>query len=415
MKIAKNNIQSTLWRYYLFVFLRDFVFFSAVLIPFFTDWGGISLIQVQILQSWFMLWIFILEIPTGAVADYIGRKHSLTLGALVTVFAALLYGSIPRFEMFLLAEFLFAAGVAFTSGADKALLYDALKEKGQEAKSKEIFGRAHTVHLIGILVSAPIGGFIGAKLGLNAPMLLSAISFLLAALVAWSIKEPKRYEGVPESIRYWEVVKNGVSFFYKHKQLRGMVVDGVLVAAAAYFVIWLYQPLLKSVQFPLIYFGFIHAFLVFSEVLVANNFSRLEKIFGSEGSFLRASTVLTALGFLVAGLFPSLLTITLFIIFAGGFGLTRIEYWSAIMNKLIPSDQRATVLSSVSMFRRFALVFLNPFVGFMADRSLTVALLLLPILPLVALFLSLQKKSFAAEPRGAAVLEFPVEDDHIQH
>lgn len=77
---SKNN---TIWKYYLFSFLRDFAFFSAVLIPFFTKWGGISMTQVQLLQSWFMLWIFIMEVPTGAIADFFGRKHSLCLGTII--------------------------------------------------------------------------------------------------------------------------------------------------------------------------------------------------------------------------------------------------------------------------------------------------------------------------------------------
>ena len=71
MSKLKMNVNSTISRYYAFVFFKDLAFFSAVLVPFFTDWGGINLTQVQILQSWFMFWMFILEIPTGAVADFV--------------------------------------------------------------------------------------------------------------------------------------------------------------------------------------------------------------------------------------------------------------------------------------------------------------------------------------------------------
>src|SRR3989339_1470629 len=109
---------------YAYAFFKDFAFFTAVLVPFFTQWGGISLVQVQLLQSWFSLWVFIFEIPTGAVADKIGRKHSIALGSLVVSLAVLVYGSIPRYEIFLLAELLFAVGYALVSGADEALIYD---------------------------------------------------------------------------------------------------------------------------------------------------------------------------------------------------------------------------------------------------------------------------------------------------
>ena len=88
---------------YLYAFFKNFAFFSAVLVPFFTDWGHISIFQVQILQSWFAIWVFILEVPTGAVADKIGRKHSLTLGSSLIALATIVYGSIPSFTIFLLA------------------------------------------------------------------------------------------------------------------------------------------------------------------------------------------------------------------------------------------------------------------------------------------------------------------------
>src|SRR3989344_3248955 len=120
-----------------------------------------------------MFWFFILEIPTGAIADYIGRKHSIALGALVVAVAALVYGSVAEFEIFLLGEFLFAAAMALISGADEALLYDSLKEAGREEERKKVFGRANSFHLLGMLVAAPIGSFIAAKQGLNAPMLFS--------------------------------------------------------------------------------------------------------------------------------------------------------------------------------------------------------------------------------------------------
>jgi hypothetical protein len=78
--------------------------------------------------------------------------------------------------------------------------------------------------------------------------------------------------------------------------------------------------------------------------------------------------------------------VIIFLIFAGGFGLTRFEYSSSYMNRFIPSSERATVLSSVSMFRRLALIFLNPVVGFLAEGSIRNALFFVGLLPLSLLF-----------------------------
>jgi len=394
-KISNDKIKSTVWRYYLFCFLKNFAFFSAVLVPFFTQWGQISLTQVQVLQSWFMFWIFLLEVPTGAIADYLGRKHSLALGAIIATVAALVYGSVPRFAVFLLGEFLFAMSAALISGADSALLYDTLKEAGKEDESKKIFGRAHTFHLLGVFISAPLGSLIASHFKLNAPMLFSAIPMILAALIAWSIKEPVVRGKTSESKRYLDIAKKGFSYFRNHKTLRLLAFDAIIVASAAYFVIWLYQPLFISMKVPVVYFGWFHASLVGIEMLIASNFVRLEKLFGSGKAYLRFTAVITSVAFLITAAFPNIVTVILLIVLAGGFGLTRLELMSAYMNRFIPSEQRATVLSSISMFRRFTLVFLNPVIGFTADHSLRFALIVVGLLPwLVFLFSPLEQEVF---------------------
>lgn len=388
MQTIQKNSKSTIWRYYAFTFLMSLHFFSAVLVPFFTQWGGISKTQMQLLQSWFMLWIFLLEIPTGVVADYLGRKYSLVLSAVVGALASIVYGSFPSFGIFLLGEFLFAASVALSSGADDALLYDSLKEDGQEHKSKDIFGKAHSVMLLAMLISAPIGSVVAVKWGLNFPMVLRAIPVMLAALIAWSIKEPNIHTGPKEQRRYLDIAVKGTMFFLKHKVLRLIAIDAIVVASSAYFVIWLYQPFLELLKIPVAYFGLFHMVLMIAEIIVASLFVRFEKLFGSGKAFIQFTAISTALVFLLVAFIPHIVTLLLLIIIGGGFGLSRIEYMTTYMNKLILSSERATVLSSISMFRRLALVFLNPLVGFTADHSLRVAALVVGLLPLALFFFS---------------------------
>lgn len=383
----KQLLRSTTHRYYLFSLLKDCAFFTAVLVPFFTEWGGISLFQVQILQSWFMFWLFVLEVPTGAIADKFGRKHSMALGGVVVTIAVLVYASMPNFAIFLLAEFLFAVAMALISGADSALLYDALKESGNEDQSKKIFGRAHSFHLLGMLIAGPVGSLIAAQFGLRAPTLASAIPFLLAAGVAWSIPEPKRGNTTSQSPNYLETVRGGLSFLRHHRFARILTLNAILVSAAVYYVVWFYQPILTELSVPIIYFGWLHAVLVGFEIIVASNFARFERWFGSDQRYLNFTALVTVATFLLVALLPNLLTVLLFIIFAGGFGLTRLEYITVILNKNIPSGQRATVLSSISMFRRFALFIINPIVGLLATRSLWLALALVGLLPLLTFFL----------------------------
>ena len=394
---SKSFKINTVHLYYAFSFLKAFSMFGAVLIPFFTVWGKISLFQVQLLQSWFMFWIFILEIPTGAIADRFGRKFSLALGGLIVAFAAFIYGSVPKFEVFLLGEFLFAVAIAFISGADEALLYDSLKESGREGESKKVFGSVRSFELLAMFLSALLGSLVASKLGLNAPMFLSFIPFFLAMVAALLMREPKRSRDISESRRYLDIAKKGLSYLRGHRQLKIIAIDGVLVSGAAYFVIWFYQVLLERLQIPVLYFGYFNAFLVASEIMVTSNFVRLERLFTSGSNFLKFGALATGITFLLVAALPSVFSVCLFLLMAGGLGLTRLDLLSAYMNKFIPSEQRATILSSISMLRRFLLVVLNPIVGFIADKSLVLALCLIGALSLgVFIFSPLKKEVLEA-------------------
>lgn len=347
-----------------------------------------------------MVWIFILEIPTGVVADYLGRKYSLVLGSLAVVFGSVIYGAIPSFQVFLLGEFLFALGMALTSGADTALIYDILSDEGKEVESKKVLGRAHSFSLLGVFVAALVGSQIAAVLGLNATMYLSAVPFLLAAIVIFSIREIPAKDSTSESKRYLTIAIKGYSYLKSHMQLKMLAIDATIVACAAYFVIWLYQPLLLSLQVPVAYFGWFNALLIGSEIVISSNFSRLEKIVGSGRRYLKITALIAALAFFTVALFPNVVTVTLLIILAGGFGLTRFELMTTYMNFHIPSAQRATILSAVSMFRRFGLVILNPLVGLTADYSLSLALFGVGLLPLLVFLLSPVSDKILKVPDG---------------
>lgn len=373
-------------RLYVHAFFKNFAFFSAVLVPFFTDWGHISLLQIQLLQSWFSIWVFALEIPTGAVADFIGRKHSLTIGSIIIAFAVIIYGSVPSFAIFLLAELLFALGYALNSGADQALLYDTLKSQGREDESKKILGRSDALMLAGMMVAAPLGSVIASKFGLNAPQILTGIPMFITAAIAWSIPEPKLHSG-SESGKYIEIIKHGFNEIKINPIVRTLAIDSVVVSSAAYFVVWFYQPFMTSLHIPLAYFGIAHAILLASEILVSSNFSSIEKVLGSGKAYLKNSALLVTAVFVMAALYPSLFTLALLIFIGGGIGYTRATYISSIANKHIDTRHRATVLSSIGMVRRLALVPLNPAMGYVAGTSLPLAFILISLLPLSSLFI----------------------------
>jgi len=179
-------------------------FFAAVMVPFYTDWGGLKLSQILFLNSWFMLWNFILEVPTGTIADFLGRKFSLALGCVMAAGAALLYVSQPNFYIFLAAEFVFAIAYTLHSGADEALAYDSLKVIGAETTSKSVLSAMESFKLAGIIIATITGGFIASQFGPDTTMKAYAIPACIAFLLAMSLKEPPPENEIVEKKYYFK-------------------------------------------------------------------------------------------------------------------------------------------------------------------------------------------------------------------
>ncbi|MBN2111638.1 MFS transporter [Candidatus Woesearchaeota archaeon] len=366
------SYRSNIWKMYLFKFFRNLHFIGAVLVPFYTDWGGISFTQIMILNSFFLISIFFMEIPTGAVADYFGRKASLILAALVTAVATFVYSLIPNFYMFLLGEFLWGAGYALMSGADEALVYDSLKKGRAEKKSKKIFARFNSFEIGAIMIAAPIGSAIAAYIGLRYTMMFMAFPMLIAAAVGITLKEPKTKKKV-ESARYINLLVGGVKYFKNHRELKILAFDRISIAIFVFMVIWIYQPLLKELNVPLVYFGFVLAGMSVVQVIFLNSHSILEKIFGSKKRYLLYSALISGALFILLGLSNSVPLTIIMLLAVASFGLTRHVLFQSYMNKYIESYNRATVISAISMIDRFCRALVYPLIGLIVEVSLRYA------------------------------------------
>ena len=183
-------------------------------------------------------------------------------------------------------------------------------------------------------------------------------------------------------------MREGIGYLLRHRELRTLALDRTLVAVAVYFVLWLYQPALHRLHVPLAFFGIVSVIAILAQMAISSNATRLERLVGSGTNLLGLSALLTAIGFLVAGLVPSPAAIVLFVILADGFGATRSRLIAPSLNALIPAEQRATVLSAVSSIGRFVVVALNPLVGLLADHALGLTTALVGLLPLIACMLA---------------------------
>jgi len=373
--------RSNIAKVYIIRLLSNMYFISAVLVPFYMGWGKIKFSQILFLNAWFMFWNFLLEIPTGTVADFLGRKVSMTAGCIVGAVGCITYVCYPHYAVFLLSEVIFAFSYTLLSGADEALMYDTLKMIRQTSMSKKIFSRMESFKLGGIVIGAAAGGFIAKEMGLRMPLFLMALPLSIGAVVAATLKEPVITEEKPPLLfsSYKAILVDGVRFFWRSKILKMLTLDMVVVNAIAWVIIWFYQALLKNAGIDIAYFGFVHAAISLFEILLLNNYIRLESILGSKKRLLYVGAAATGAAFIILGLTRWVPLVIAGILISGGFGLTRGPLFSSYINKYIPSDQRATILSTTSMFRTFSIVIVNSISGVLADKSIPQTLIILGV------------------------------------
>jgi MFS family permease len=342
------------------------------------------------LNAWFWFWNFMLEIPTGTVADFLGRKISLVMGGVISIIGVLVYVSYPAFWVFMTADFIFAIAFTLISGADEALIYDSLIEIDETESSKKVYARMESFKLGGIVVGATAGGFIAKSLGLRWPLLLTTIPLGVSVIFALTLKEPEIHEEKPvlKFKTYKKILVDGFKYFWHNKVLKILALDMVFVFAVAWIIIWFYQALLARAGVDIKYFGFVHAFLSLSQIVIINNFIRLEKWLGSKKRLLFLGAFITGACFIILGLTAYVPLVIACILLSGGFGLSRLPLFSSYMNKYIPSDKRATVLSTTSMLRTFAIVIVNTTAGLLSDWSIPNTLLILGAAAILFAFIS---------------------------
>ena len=370
---ASARLEGNAWRLCLIRLLFWMHLFAAVLVPFYTDWGGVSLADVFVINAWFFLCNFALEVPTGTVADYLSRRTSLILGSVVAAGGVLFYAWRPGLGHFLLAEVFMAVAYTLHSGADEALAYDSLKALGREREAARLIARMEAFKLGGIVAATVLGGFVAATWGLRAPMLVTCVPMALAALVALGLVEPPGGAGGRRS--YLSILREGGRVFLRQPAVRRLAVEAALTNAVAWAIIWLFQPLLQRASLPLSAFGVVHALGCLAQIAFLSAVPALERACGSRRLLLRVTTLAGAGCFALLAATTAWPLVGLGIVAGMTFGLTRVPLFSAAVNHHVASGERATVLSFCGMVRQAAIVVLNPLTGWLAERSLPGALL----------------------------------------
>ena len=358
------------WRYQLFQALYLPAFFVPVVVLFWEE-NGLDRFDIYLLQGLFAVAVLLLEVPTGLVANRLGKKRSLIWGAVGLEVGFVAYGVATSFWAFLVGEVIIAVGVTLLSGADAALLYDTLDALGRRDEFKKIEGRARAIQMTSLALCSVAGGFVGEH-SYRATVWMTAIGPLLALLVAAGLKRrrpssPTGGEGTRARravAAYAQLIRGSLRFVRRHRLVRWYIMFFAVITGSGTWLLWLYQPYMQAAGLPIWAFGFIFAGLNLAGAAASHFAHRFDAALG-------ATATLVALALLQI-LSPALMAVAVTsfgIAFALGQqavrGMTGVIVSDRIL-RFTYADRRATVLSLQMLGPRLFFALTAPAVGWVA-------------------------------------------------
>ncbi|MGN6380785.1 MAG: MFS transporter [Gaiellales bacterium] len=197
---------------------------------------GLSLTQFGVVEAFLHVGMLAAQVPTGALADSLGRRRLLVAAGFFTAAAELGYVYAPGFALLCVAGAVHGIGFALRTGADEAYLFDALAHDDAEAQFPRMLGGMFAVFQFAAALSFFAGGAI-ATFSRPLAFWLTAVSALVAsAIVSRLPDDSSTREGGS-----LEVAARGLQALRRSPRLAVLTV-GWSVYWAAITTWWLYAP-----------------------------------------------------------------------------------------------------------------------------------------------------------------------------
>lgn len=345
--------------------LRFALFPIPVITLFWKDEIGMSLADIMWLQAIFGAAIVLLEFPSGYVADRLGYRRSLLIGALFWLPGWIAYAVGTTFAGMVLAEVLLGIGLAFISGADSALLFVSLQARNNAARYRFWEGRVRAASQASEAVSSAAGGWfytIAPRLPfwLQVPFAAAALAVIAAMREVRPIEAGER---ISHAVRAWHVIRHAL---VRHARLRTAMALSTALGIATFVGVWLIQPWMQRRAIPLAWFGPLWAAAHLWLAAVSLLSARLATAFGATRT-LFVCCVIAGASYLGLAFSSSPIAVAFYLGLMTVRGLQG-PLLMTVMQADAPAEDRASVLSLNALLFRLATAVVLPPVGALADR-----------------------------------------------
>ena len=360
----KNRLERNINKNYAFHFMNSLDLTRGIWMLYLA-YRGLTLFEIGLMETVYHISSFSMEIPTGAIADIFGRKVSRSLGKVANIIATLLMIFGGSTIAFAVAFFFTAMGNNLESGAGDALIYDSMKEIGKEKGYIKVAGRSEFLFQIASIISLIIAGYI-ATLSFETVYKFALVLAVATFAQSLSFTEPTigrvAHEG-SFAKTFIRQLKESFRIIRNDKRVLGVILAAELFATLYTTEFFYLQNRLSSLGSTTLEIGIILAAGSLAAAIMAMQTHKLEKKFSITG-IIKIASVLGIFGFW--GMSIEGAERYAFFVMSAVEGMLFVAV-SDYVNKLIPSQQRATILSLQSMIFSVYMIILFPIVGKIGD------------------------------------------------
>ncbi len=331
---------------------------------------GLGFSEILLLNTVYNLVAVVFEVPTGALADRLGRRLAMALGALAMAAGAAAYVFAGSFVAFAAAESLFAIGMSLASGSDSAYLFDRLKSEGKSDDYPRAEGTASAYKHLGTVAAFAVGGTLAAR-SPALPYAITAVVSLLAAGVALRLPEAPATRRLDEA-RWGGFVphmRDSVRVAWGLPRLRSAIFYSALVFVLLRISLYLYQPYLRTAGFDLAQTGVVLAAVYGVAAIASRQVGRDYAVLPSGTLVLGLPLVLGLSYLIMAGTHGAVAAVALLVLQATVNGAYSPVSKSLLNREIADSNLRATMLSVESLVRRLVFALFSGLLGVVIDKG----------------------------------------------
>lgn len=367
MKDIRKKLERNIKLDYMYTALNNLNMMNFVWVLYLSH-CGMSLAQIGMLEGIFHVTSTVCEIPSGAISDLFGRRNSMIVGRICIAISCVIMLFTRSFGGFACSFIIQALGYNFNSGSEEALVYDSAKLSGQEENYLKINGRINILIEVSQIFATVVGGVLAEYSYTYCYIACFSIAVFSVAPLLFMTEPPITRNNMKKnswSVKFCEHFKECFLILSGNRDILKIILfySGIFIMDASFYFYG--QQYFSERGFDKIQIGFLLMSVGIASSLGAVLSERVYRKIGEMISGIHAICI--SICIVTFGIGGTTFAMVAFVL-PGFLSAMLYPVQSNILNSLIPSEQRATLISVNSMCFSMMMIITFPVIGGLADE-----------------------------------------------